>query len=58
MLFDASQGSLMGNIATISRPLAKMTMRDCLAVRGALRAPTCINGVLMVIFVRVHELLP
>ena len=52
VFFDASQGSLMAKIATISRHLAKITMRDCLAVRGALRAPLTARERLMVIFAR------
>ena len=58
MFFDASQGSLMANICTISRPLAKITMRGCLAMRGALRAPLIVRERLMVIFARGREIVP
>ena len=46
----------MEKIATISRPLAKITMRDCLAVRGAPRAPLTARERLMVIFARGREI--
>ena len=58
MFFDASQGSLMAKIGTISRLLAKITMRSCQAMRGALRAPLIARERLMVIFARGREFLP
>ena len=58
MFFDASQGSLMAKICTISRPLANITMRDCLAMRGALRAPLIARERLMVIFARGRKIVP
>ena len=48
----------MAKIGTTSRPLAKYTMRDCLAMRGALRAPLIARERLMVIFERGRETVP
>ena len=40
------------------RPLAKITMRSCLAMRSALRAPLIARERLMVIFARGRDILP
>ena len=50
--FYASQGSLMAKVGTNSRPLAKITLRDCLAMRSALRSFLHSQGWLMVVFAR------
>ena len=48
----------MAKIGSTSRPLAKITMRSCLAMRGALRAAVIARERLMVFFARGREIVP
>ena len=46
----------MAKIGTISRPLARTTMRDCQAVRGARRGPVTARERLIVVSARGRDI--